>query len=100
MTSQTSIRYLKGVGDKRASLYHKLGVETVGDLLHHFPRSYIDLSNPHTIRDAPYQEPCAVKALLTRIGKEQRIRKGLSLWKLRAEDETGTLLDITLFNVK
>lgn len=100
MTSQTSIRYLKGVGDKRASLYHKLGVETVGDLLHHFPRSYIDLSNPHTIRDAPYQEPCAVKALLTRIGKEQRIRKGLSLWKLRAEDETGTPLDITLFNVK
>ena len=100
MTPKTSIRYLKGVGDKRAALYHKLGVDTVDDLLFHFPRSYIDLSAPHTIGEAPLQEPCAVKALLTRIGREQRIRGGLSLWKLRAEDETGTPLDITLFNVK
>ena len=38
----TSIQYLKGVGEKRAQLYKKLGILTVGDLIYHFPRSYID----------------------------------------------------------
>jgi ATP-dependent DNA helicase RecG len=99
ITLDTNIQYLKGVGEKRAALYQKLGVSTVGELLYHFPRDYIDLSDPYTIQEAPLQENCAVRARLMKKSPEQRIRAGLSLFKLRAEDETG-VLDITMFNTK
>ena len=96
---ETNIQYLKGVGERRATLYHKLGVETMLDLLYHFPRSYIDLSAPHSIGEAPLFEPCAVLATLTHKSGEHKIRKGLSIFKLLAEDESAQL-EITVFNIK
>lgn len=36
----TSIQYLKGVGPGRARKMAKLGILTVADLLHHYPREY------------------------------------------------------------
>ena len=36
------IRYLKGVGEKRAELFAKKGIKTVEDLLYYFPRSHED----------------------------------------------------------
>ena len=35
-----SVQYLKGVGPARAKLFNKLGVETLADLLEHFPRDW------------------------------------------------------------
>lgn len=40
MTEQTKIKELKGIGEKTEKLFFKLGVETVGDLLRYYPRSY------------------------------------------------------------
>ena len=62
----TNIRYRKGIGEKRAALYAKLGVGTVGELLYHFPRDYVDLSSPYSVQDAPIGENCAIKARLIR----------------------------------
>ena len=45
-TLSTNIQYLKGVGEKRARLYARLGIATIGDLLEHYPRDYIDFSHP------------------------------------------------------
>ena len=39
------LRYLKGVGEARAALFHKLGIFTVGDIITHFPRNYEDRSS-------------------------------------------------------
>ena len=44
-----SAKYLKGVGPARFELLQRLGIETVGDLLFHFPRSYQDLSDVRPI---------------------------------------------------
>jgi len=45
MDLDTSIQYLKGVGEKRAQLLEKeLGIVTVGDLLRLYPFRYIDRS--------------------------------------------------------
>ncbi len=38
------IQYLKGIGPKRAQLFARLGVNTVGDLLFLIPRRYLDRS--------------------------------------------------------
>ena len=99
ITPDTNIQYLKGVGEKRAALYRKLGITTVGELLYHFPRDYVDLTSPYTIAEAPVDETCAIRARLMSKSGEQRIRTGLSLFKLIAEDHTGRL-EITMFNAK
>ena len=75
------IEYLKGVGEKRAECYEKLGVKTVYDLLCHYPRSYIDYTSPVPIADAPTNEPCIVKGRVVKKLPEARIRKGLSVYK-------------------
>ena len=34
------ITALKGIGEKTASLYHKLNIYSVDDLIKHYPRDY------------------------------------------------------------
>jgi len=44
--------YLKGIGPQRAALLRKeLGIATVGDLLEHYPTSYVDRSQIYKIAD-------------------------------------------------
>ena len=38
---KTEIKYLKGVGEKRAKILHKLNIFNVEDLMEHIPRNYI-----------------------------------------------------------
>ena len=59
---QQDIRYLKGVGEKRAAQLGKLGISTVEDLITFYPRRYIDYSAPYSVASAPYEEPCVVRA--------------------------------------
>jgi ATP-dependent DNA helicase RecG len=40
-----NVQYIKGVGPVRAEQLGRLGIETVRDLLFHFPRAYEDLSD-------------------------------------------------------
>ena len=81
------IEYLKGVGEKRAECYEKLGVKTVYDLLCHYPRSYIDYTSPVPIADAPINEPCIVKGRVVKKLPEAHIRKGLSVYKVIFTDD-------------
>lgn len=96
----TDIKYLKGVGEKRAALLAKLDVHTVGDLLQFYPRDYIDITSPGKIADAAPGEISTV--LLTVLSKsgEQRIRKGMSIFKVTAADDDGDVMSVTFFNVK
>lgn len=52
------LKYLKGIGPKRAELLDKnLGLKTYFDLLHHFPTSYIDRSSVYRIGDFSGEMP-------------------------------------------
>ena len=99
MTTQSDIRFLKGVGEARAALYAKLEIYTINDLIMYFPRDYIDISRPFSVEQAPASLLCAVRATLAFKSGEQRVRKGLSIFKLTAFDESGEL-KITIFNAK
>lgn len=92
-----SIQYMKGVGEKRAQAFGKLGIHTYRDLLACFPRAYEDRRIFHTIADAPLDTPVCVKAMVASEPSAVRARRGLTIMKLRAVDETG-VLDITYFN--
>ena len=91
------IEYLKGVGEKRAECYEKLGVKTVYDLLCHYPRSYIDYTSPVPIADAPTNEPCIVKGRVVKKLPEAHIRKGLSVYKVIFTDDVTDLV-IVIYN--
>jgi len=49
VTIDTEVKYLKGVGPKRAKRLEKLGVRTVEDLLYLLPRRYVDRSKVQKI---------------------------------------------------
>ena len=40
MINQEPVTSLKGIGEKTAALFRKIGVETVEDLIHDYPRAY------------------------------------------------------------
>lgn len=80
------IQSLKGVGGRRAELFKKLGVSSVGALLRFYPRAYEDLSSPCAIRNAPVGVPCAVRAVVTESPKGTRIRGGMTLFRGKADD--------------
>ena len=56
----TPIRFLKGVGPGRAAHFAELGVETVGDLLDHFPRRHIYFGETQPIADMSDGETIAI----------------------------------------
>lgn len=51
---------LRGVGPRGAQRLEPLGIETVGDLLYHLPRRYLDRSNVTPIRDVKVGEEATV----------------------------------------
>lgn len=93
------IRYLKGVGEKTARLYNKLGIFTVDDLIRHYPRKYLDYSNTVSVKDAPPDTPVFIKATMITPVKESMIRKGLTLYKCNFSD-VETVIRVTIFNNK
>ncbi|MBO5253041.1 MAG: ATP-dependent DNA helicase RecG, partial [Clostridia bacterium] len=96
---EKDISTLKGVGLKRAALFQKLGVPTVGDLLHLYPRAYEDWRDTVPIRSTLLNEVNIVKGTVLRRPTEQRIRGGMTLYKTTITDGEDDL-HITFFNNK
>ena len=99
MEFNSSIKYLKGVGEKRAAMLAKLGIFTLWDLLTFYPRVYEDWSKITSIKDAPLNETVCIRAVAGMDCREHRIRKGMTLYKTEVTDGEN-LLDITFFNNK
>ena len=99
LTFSSPIRYLKGVGEKRAALFGRLSIHTVGDLLRHFPRAYEDWSQTVPIASAPAGENCCIRATALTDPQEHYIRKGMVLYKFTVSDGVSGM-QVTLFNNK
>lgn len=97
MLSKQKITTLKGVGEKRAALFEKIGAPTVGALLRLYPRTYEDWKVSASILGAPVGEICTVCARVLQTPTEHRIRKGMTLYKVTVTDDESDLL-LTFFN--
>ncbi|MDR2752762.1 MAG: ATP-dependent DNA helicase RecG [Oscillospiraceae bacterium] len=97
MNLQTSMQYMKGVGEKRALTLRRLGVATIGDLLAHVPRAYEDWQTVVPLAQAPLGEVICVSGVVSFAPAEHRLRPGMTLYRTQISDDTGTL-DITIFN--
>jgi ATP-dependent DNA helicase RecG len=96
---QISVTELHGVGAERAqALREHLGIETVLDLLTHYPRRYIDRTHQAHIRDLRLGEEAMVLARVQRIASRRtRGRPPKVLVTADVHDGTGSLR-VTFFN--
>ena len=83
------IQYIKGVGPNRAKLLNKLGVFTLDDLIHYFPRMYEDRSKPKKIIDVVNDEETLIEAVAVSSVLERKARKGLTIYKVMVQDESA-----------
>lgn len=99
LTASTDIRFLKGVGEKRAELLKKKGIDTVGALLRYFPRDYLDWRNVTPVSEAPFFENVCIRARIVTPIEKSYIRSKMELYKFVAEDSSARF-SVTLFNQK
>jgi len=74
----------------------RMGVETVGDLLHHYPRRYIDRSRVQTIRDLRAGAYATVIATVSKVFRRPT-RRGQPMVIVPLSDAPARL-DLTFFN--
>ena len=97
----TDIKFVKGIGEKRAQLFKKrLGLFTLQDLISHYPRTYEDWSYLTKIADTPFNENVCVKAKISsEIQKKITRNKKIETYQFYIYDRTGQI-KITIFNNK
>lgn len=97
MKLDTDIKYLKGVGERRAAMLSRLGVSDVNALVRLYPRVYEDWSRIKSINEAQIGEICCTKGIVGSPVRKSLIRKGLTLYKTEITDGSG-IMGITIFN--
>jgi ATP-dependent DNA helicase RecG len=84
------IQYLKGVGPRRAELFHRLGIVRVRDLLYHAPRRYLDATAVTPIAKLrPGMEASAVGRVVSK--GVLPTRSGLRIFQAVIRDRTGLI---------
>lgn len=85
-----SITSIKGIGDKTAKLFGKLGVETVEELLHYYPRAYDTFCEPKAVSELQADAVAAVEGILPKTADV--IRYGhLQVTTVSLRDLSGTV---------
>ncbi|MCD4812501.1 ATP-dependent DNA helicase RecG [bacterium] len=90
------VQYLKGVGPKRAGYLRKINIDSVMDLLCHYPREWQDrtqLSKIHQVKEDEHVTICGK----VRAKQTFTIRRGLNITKVILDDQTGQIA-ATWFN--
>ncbi|MBU8869714.1 MAG: ATP-dependent DNA helicase RecG [Gemmatimonadales bacterium] len=87
---ETPVQFLKSVGPARVRALNRLGIQSVGDLLAHYPRRYFDRSQTVPIgRIRPGQDVTVLGEVLT--CGERRTQRGGTLQTVTLGDDTGVL---------
>jgi len=94
---EESVQYLKGVGPTRVKHFEKLKINTVYDLLTHYPREYEDRNNIKKIRDFMADENVVFVAKICTRPQIRRKGRGFSLTYFYVSDDTDRI-KISIFN--
>ncbi len=86
------IRYLKGIGPKRAKTLNKSGINTIEDFLYYFPRRYEDRTNLIPVSQLKEGQNQTINAqVLARGDRRSFRRRGFSIIEVAVADETGKI---------
>jgi ATP-dependent DNA helicase RecG len=96
---ESNIKFIKGVGEKRAEMFYNLGIFDVDALLHFYPRKYEDWSNTKSISEVSNGDNITIKATMITPVTEHMIRRGMTLYKCKFSDGES-VINVTIFNNK
>ena len=97
MNTASPITALKGIGEKTAALFHRVGVDTVGELLSYYPRTYDVYERPVSIGALEADKIQAVTGVIRRIPDGRRVgRYHITTVSL---EENGLHLQLSWFNM-
>lgn len=91
------ITALKGIGEKTAKLFAKLGITEAEDLLRYYPRDYEQFQQPLPIAEAVVGEKTAIRGVITGNMTVKHVRN-LQILNVTVQDATGTV-QVTFFNM-
>ena len=84
------LRELKGIGEKTEKLFEKLGVFSVDDLVHYYPRDYEIYDKPVSFEQVIPGQKNVIIATVAKVPSVRRFGNN-SITMLQVSDETGTL---------
>ncbi|HYX82769.1 MAG TPA: ATP-dependent DNA helicase RecG [Gemmatimonadales bacterium] len=84
------VKFLKGVGPKRAEALQRLGIRTAGDLLYHVPHRYLDATTVTPLARATVGQDvtCVGRVVSTGV---LPTRRGLRVFRAVLRDQSGLL---------
>jgi ATP-dependent DNA helicase RecG len=89
MSPSSPIASIKGVGNSKANLFLRLGLNTVDDLINYYPRRYEDYSLVQSVaKIRPGQ--VTLEVTITSIAGRY-VRKGMHITEAIAKDKTGSV---------
>ena len=95
MTSTGTLQRLKGLGPAKAKLFEKLGISTLTDLLHYYPRTYQDRRPDEKPNDYNSNSLTVFKG---RVLRAQEIpARSVLIFKAFLENEQGRQIECTWF---
>ena len=99
MGLEKPIQYLKGIGEKRAELFAKKGIKTVGDLLYFFPRTHEDRSVIKPISKCVEGETVCICATVYQDPQDRYVRRNMLITSMLVFDDSG-MINIVWYNNK
>jgi ATP-dependent DNA helicase RecG len=87
---ETPVKFLKGVGERRAEALDRLGIRTARDLLWHLPHRYVDASTVTPLAKAELGHEVACVGRVVAKGVLPT-RRGLRIFHAVLRDESGVL---------
>ncbi|MDD4897422.1 MAG: ATP-dependent DNA helicase RecG [Candidatus Paceibacterota bacterium] len=79
------------IGPSYKKRFKKLGIETINDLLFHFPSRYDDFSKIISISNVKSNEVCTIKGEVVKIGILKTWKKKMFITEALIKDKTGTI---------
>ena len=95
--NQEPVTSLKGIGEKTAGLFARLGIYTVEDLLHDYPRAYDAYEEPVPVGKLQENTTAAVAGQLLKTPSVRRF-KNIQVIVATVKDMTGSL-QLTWYNM-
>lgn len=97
LTLSSKLTQIKGVGRVKAAAFEKMGLYTLRDVLYHFPRAYQNRGNVRNVSSVCHGETVSLLLTVGTIPKNAMIKRGMTLTKFRAFDDTDSL-EVVFFN--
>ncbi len=91
------ITKIKGIGEKKAALFKKLGVTSVGDLISYYPRTYDNWADVTPIADVQPGERVVIRARLASAVSNVRLYGNRLMSRVAVSDDSGSM-NLVFFN--